>query len=870
MRKFIAILTTLTLMACFLMPSVSATEQDIKFNEAESFLAQLGINRGIDKDISEEISRAEFAAMVVRALNMGEAYSDNEVFADCEGHSLKAEIYTARALGITSGTSATTFSPDDGVLTEVAAKMLVSALGQAQFAEHKGGYPTGYLSIAQRLGIFKGIDASETVTVRNANIMIYNMLLADTAVISSVTNDEIISKTISGANLLSENFGFEFIEGIITTSGYDTVDPNFAGKNKIKVNEKVFSYQSDPENLIGYRCSVWYKDDVAYIISKSNKNEEIYIEAEDIISYSDYKLETMTEEGKRDSYKFDKGFTFVLNGRAIEHTAASFSFKNGALKLIDNNGDGLYDMAVCEKYEYFVISAINTQDRIIYDYNSVLESVTLSEDDSFCCEIWLNGEKVDFDSLKTDMVCRIYISEDKEVCRIKASDYVADGVVSLITEDELTVGETTYERSLYIDNLGIKINVGSSYTFLLSDEGVVVGISGSGKDKMCYAYLLGYDTGDRTLPNAKIKILTDSGDKVIFSLASKVNLNGTQMSDKDSRLREEFMNGDIPKYQMIKYKTRDEEITHIDTAVESLAEWDTDAVLDNEDSLTKAVHQTRINYRSSVSFGIPNVSFREAVIFAVPKAMTSEPDKQYDDSLFTVISSSELYNNRDYTVDAYDYNKNYVPQAITVYTNVDENTSVVPAAETTVYMLQEVRDAINEDGEQIKSLLVYGNSKYQKYLLKTDTYNTLSKNGKMPTPGDVIRLAFDRDGYISGIALDVDYNMKDDTIGVNYSDGVSESGKEYLSYFAGKVLKKSNNFMTIRTEAGPSDSITNNMTVLCLGAPKCVMFNKRTGLVTAVDISNIVSEAAGGSAAAMHVVCRTNYYSVNTIYIYTE
>ncbi len=870
MKKWIAILTTLALTACFFyMPLVSATEQDVKWDEASGILAQLSIDSGINKEPQEMISRGEFAALVVRSLHVGAAYGENDAFADCVNHPFQSEIYTARALGITSGTSAATFSPEEGVLTEVAAKMTVAALGHAQLAEYKGGYPSGYMMLAERLGIFKGVQKQETLTVRDAYVMIYNMLTAEVAVVTSVKGDEIETEQIKGACLLTENFDFDCIEGVITAAGYDTID-TFAGQNKIKVGGQVFIYQHAMTGLLGYDCRVWYRDDEAYAISKTNRNEEVVIEAENIESFSGQKLKTMNQDGKTNSYTLEKGFTFVKNGRVIEHTAASFLFENGFVKLIDNDRDGSYDVVICESYEYFVISAIDTRKRVLYDYHSALESITLSEDGESCCEVWINGERSDFSALDIDMVCRVYLSDDEKVCRIWAGDQTVSGQVSLIDEDQLTVGETVYERSRYTDRLDTKINAGTSYTFLLSDEGVIVGISGTGNGQMRYGYLLGYDNSGRGLSNAQLKILTDSGSREVFELANKVTLDGVAMNCKDLRIAAELTDGSAPKYQVIRYKARRNEITHLDTAVERLGEMYIGAAVDTEDSLTKSVWQTKINYRSSVGFGIPNVSFSGAVIFAVPKAMLSEPTALYDDSLFTVISSSELYNNRDYTVDAYDYNQQNVPQAITVYSNVNETETVVPAAETTVYMVEKVRDAVADNGDAVKELVVYNNTKYTRVMMKLTTFETLQKNGKMPTPGDVVRFAFDREGFVSGVALDVDYTLGDDSVTINYSDGVSTSGKEYLTYFAGKVLKKSDNFMTLRTEAAPSDAVIDHQAVLCLRSPKCIMFSKRKGTVKAVDISNIVSEDAGGSSAASHVVCRTNYYSVNTIYIYAE
>ena len=80
-----------------------------------------------NKDLTADITRAEQAALTVKiyeAVTGKEAPSGENPFTD----TTDAEIVKAFKLGITSGTTATTFSPDDNLTREQAAAMLARAV----------------------------------------------------------------------------------------------------------------------------------------------------------------------------------------------------------------------------------------------------------------------------------------------------------------------------------------------------------------------------------------------------------------------------------------------------------------------------------------------------------------------------------------------------------------------------------------------------------------------------------------------------------------------------------------------------------------------------------------------------------------------
>lgn len=870
MKKIVTAFMMFVILMC-LSHTLVLAESDTDYDNAIGILSQLEINKDINADAQKSITRAEFVAMVVRAINADLIGVDSLVFGDCDDSVFKSEIFTARILGITNGTSENTFSPNDGVLRDVAAKIIVSALGYTEQAEALGGYPSGYINVASRIDLFKGVGSESDLSVRDACIMVCNALFSQVSVISGVQDGNIIRQINKSSNLLTENFDLNYADGIITAAGNYSAEISFSESEKLKIGNLILNCDMDVTNLLGHSAEVWYDADerkaVVVIPTDSNRCEEI--KSEDVISYSDFSLRAYNSSGKDASYSFNKSFTFILNGQPVEHSEASFLMPNSTLKLISNDGDGKYEYVVCEKADYFVIRAIDSINMILYDEHSDAKSVSLSDDD---CDyqIYIDGKMSEFDDLKQDMACRVIVSDNRRICTIYASSQKSDAVINEIADDEITINGSIYKISDYFRKLSIEVNPGEKYSFLISDDNAIVAALSGIDERYVYGYFLGYNQGNGSFENARIKLLNENDEKAVYNLDDKIYLNGNPIDSKSDELKARFIIDGIPDYQIIKYRLKGSVITHLYTAADKTSDWNVDVKKESETGLNKYVDKKSVNYRSGAQFGIPNVSFRDGVIFSVPKDLATKNGIEYDDELFTVIMSSELSNNVDYTVDAYDFNQSYVPQAVVVYNGYLSGKSEAPSMTSDQYIVYGVSDALDEQGEQIKLLKVYGNSKYSKLYIKEETYNTLAGANKMPSSGDLIRIVKDRAGYVKGLALDVDYDEANESIKINYGvDNLPTTGKEYINYFSGRVLTQPDEFMLIEADNSPADCKTNGLVNLRLSSPKYVVFNMKDKSVSLADKSTVVSAVAGGSEAS-YVVCKSSYYSVNTIYIYTK
>lgn len=164
--KKIAALVIVLAMALSTVSFAAFTDvaEDASYNEAVTVMAALDLLKGYEDGSfgpDKTITRAEFAAVVVRMLGMEDAAAGAAAatnFTDVPAtHWAAGYVKIANQKGIIAGYGDGTFGPDDEVTYEQAIKMLVCALGYApMFADVADAYPTAYMAQANTLGMTVG------------------------------------------------------------------------------------------------------------------------------------------------------------------------------------------------------------------------------------------------------------------------------------------------------------------------------------------------------------------------------------------------------------------------------------------------------------------------------------------------------------------------------------------------------------------------------------------------------------------------------------------------------------------------------------------------------------------------------------------
>jgi hypothetical protein len=153
---------------------------------AVNTLVALGVISGYPEDNTFRpdnlITRAEVTKVVVAALNQTAAAENmkgstnfSDVAADFWG---SGYINAGVQNGFINGRDDGTFDPQANVSYAEIVKMLVATMGYEQYADYMGGYPNGYIAIANSEGVTAGVNAKADDKVTRAQVaqLVYNAM----------------------------------------------------------------------------------------------------------------------------------------------------------------------------------------------------------------------------------------------------------------------------------------------------------------------------------------------------------------------------------------------------------------------------------------------------------------------------------------------------------------------------------------------------------------------------------------------------------------------------------------------------------------------------------------------------------------------
>lgn len=862
-----------------------ATEADIasssQYNAEKEFLSMLDITEGINTDdASRAVTRAEFAALTVQMMNVSGVSQDDSAFDDIYlSSNYGSQVYDALALGIISPAANRLFNPDDAISYEAAVKMTVAALGYNKYAIAKGGYPTGYLALASDLKILDNVDSDFTMS--DAVCLISNAVRTDIWLFDSMVDNDIVYKTEKGRNLLTENFNLTNVKGVATTAGVYSVNFAYASnESMLELSGSIYKCKiENAENYLGYTLDAWYNENKEIVaVYPDSSNVAIELDASDVTGFKNNKI--MYDSGnKEQAYSLDDGYFFTMNGRYYDQTASDFSFENGTLKLIDNNGDRKYDFVVAKKTEFFVVSAINDLSLVLYDSKQADKPISLKKDSDTYNKVRIyNYTKntytdSDYDSIAVGNLLEVRKSKDDQLVEIDIiSSNVLSGTVDEKGADTVVIAGESYEIARHFESMGGKIIVGQYAEFMLSSKGRIVAKL-EATDTMKYGYFLNFKKPSSAFGVPQIKILTDSNQVMAYEFGKKITLNGVPLANDHADIETALIQDGKPIYQLIKYLINSEgKITSIDTAAGAPADGKPVVGDEGDNTLIKYVSKQTSKYKTSGSLIVPFGKLSGTTVFYVPSDLATQSGVEYDDEFFTCAGTSRLSNDDEPVIDTYDYNENYIPAAVVIYNMLGgASTAVIPDKTAPSYMVAEVTDAMDADGNASKKLSLCNTSGYETYVIDYEIYQELKTAGKIPGRGDVVRISIDHKNEINGLARDAVYNATTGAININYTDNVNTHAGEQLTYAVGKVVSVGDGAMTVDIKTIASTGVPamiNNKLTYGFSATKAVICPGAKGEVRAINAGDVMSESNFGIGNSDLVVLRTSYWNAAAVFVY--
>ncbi len=864
-----------------------------EYETALSILINLGIAENSQSDPAHLVTRAEYTDLIIKAVN-AEPSSFEPLFTDVTDSTTYAgSVITAAHLGIIDGNGKGKFKPNDPIELNAAIKMSVAALGYNDIAWLNGGYPYGYIKIADELDMTENISSENSVlSYADACVLIANMLKSDMCVVTGISSEGISAQRKYGVCPLSEYFHLTKIEGIVKTVGYASLsNDNDVVKARFVIDSQTFySNMTDAEKFLGHKVTAWYDENKTInIVYIDPGYSVILLDGADIESYDKYIISTYDEAtGKSRNYRLSRSYTFVKNGRGYINTDQDFLTGYGSFELIDNDGDHAFDVVKAKIPQYMVVSSKDLYSQTVFD-NGGISAVLKNDDNGYCLieKADKNGNLVpiSISEIKTGAVITLYRSADELYTEAIVSEQTVKGSVGELTADSVIIGDVEYKINSRFTDFD-KLSFGYTYKFLLAADKTVTGFSVPNSDSMQYGYLKGFKRDSSPLSDkVNISVVDENGEVNDLELSSKILFNAKMLKCDDAQIISELSDGSSVKPQLIRYQLNsDGYVSKIDTAAPPADTTDMTEkyknAIKNDDSLTLYLQRITSHWESSSQVLSPHVYMGgQTVIFLVSDEIFSNPESNFDDKYFRVITTASLEQGT-ITYDAFDLDESFIPGAIVVYTG--EGMSDEPHKLGTLGVVESMTKGIdNNNNDYVYKLLMWRGGAYNKYNIDQETYDKFKQNNKIPVPGDIVRINLDQLGYINGIAIDANYNsvLKRPVITSSARTGTNapNEGQAYTSCYTGKVYSCKNGSLVLILDSDGysgfnssySDDFNDNMAVFKLGSSvKCALYDTKCQMVKQGNADMLKSAVAVGEENASRVFLQVYMHNIQAMCIY--
>lgn len=573
-----------SLVICFVVAAAMCPVVCARETNAEDYSYEMSVLKALgflEQDVSPDntVTRADMAKMVAKLYPAnGIDYAAKKYFIDVDAKSDYCnDINFLADLGVITKTDDMLFHPQREIEPNHAVKMIVSAMGLDYLAAGKGGYPIGYNYVAASKNIVSNIGFYDdnTLCFGKAAKAIYNVLMSDVNYTNSY--DGIYDTDFE--RFMSKRLGIYYADGIFTGNSVTSISAVNVIKNRVTVDGIMYYDGEKYENLIGEKVCVFYglKGNNRHILYMcvNNSKDSIVLNYDDIKDYKSGVYEyykDFSDNTKRAVLSND--FEVIYNNKTIvdgEFFNASMMIPVvGEVKLIDNNEDGKYDVAVIWNYSKFCVDSFNAYDGIVYgaetdkdgEKNSKIEIRKKGDD----CGIYFDdGTYAEVsDVMIPDTLLDVAVSADGEYCTIIICKKMLRGTVNSISGEHIVIDDKEYILSPYFSD---DIKSGSSYDFYFNHIGTISYCKTFEDDEYRFGFVI--DAGaicPEISRNLYLKVYSDENLTVTQKFAKKVLVNDIgKVTSKQviSLLTDSDGN---PKRQIIKYKlNKDGEFKEIRT-----------------------------------------------------------------------------------------------------------------------------------------------------------------------------------------------------------------------------------------------------------------------------------------------------------------
>lgn len=797
MKKIIS----MALCAMLMLPAVPAanasaaeTEKtDMLFDEMTAVFDYIDVYPTPDGGIPDDMTmtRGDFAAYTAKLCRLAET-DQNVYFSDVPRSNSSVSYINALADAGIIDKESKLFRPDDAVTVAEAVKIAVNAAGYALIAEIRGGYPSGYMSVAGDLDIVPAIESNEQMTHKEAMLLLYRAAVAPIYTPDSFVGDNIIYEQ-GDETTLSKVWGIKRARGTLNVFYGGSLDGSTVMKNCARIGNTVYEcrdgiYLDDMfANVVDFTYmetengSIAGQPIILWIDNAYNENDDCIIDAELLNKFdeTDYALEYYASAGsnRRESVSFDRSAKVYYNGSLYTDSISALmnefteDGKKGTIRLKDTNGDRRYDTVIIKSYRNIAVSQTDDAAEVYYNMADFNSNLDIGEYNHVTVKNTAGNEA----TLTINDVTVLTAAESKDgeyLEIIICDDIITDTIVSVTEGDgerEIVLSDRTLKCDSSYPDTFAAFSPNVEYKFIVDIFGYVAYASpatDSGKNIgliiSCYIDDL---TGEA---EGSVKLLTSDNTVKTYMLAENVILDGASYKGEDLAYNvfanlpgtdtDKLYGGQnsemAVKSQAVRYVLNEnEEITEIDSSNVGANE-------DESNTLTAIGNPTNASrfiqrYTATTTRFGPNMLYKPGVttVFCMPRTdeegylITSRSDTGsqnptseyvYDESGNKMKPTKSMY-----TTDFYVHQDNWNPMQGYRLSSSSPYTDVIvityePYLNTNESLLfDHLYEAVNADGNVVTFVNCYNAATEANYeVVDPSDFDSIVK-------GDLFRASFD-------------------------------------------------------------------------------------------------------------------------------
>lgn len=838
-KKIFAVLSVCSLLLLNTAEGLAASlfkdiDSGSQYYEAVEVLGRIGIIKGDESGSflpESKVTRAEMAAFIIRAVRCEEAAaaaSPQHIFRDTEGHWAEGYIELANSMGYISGDENGNFRPDDNVTYQEALKLMVCITGYKAYAEKIGGYPSGYIITASQKGIAKKVFLAFDEEMNRAEVaqLLYDAMQVDRIELTAVSGGGEYEETDS---LMDEFMSYIEKKGIITAVCETSLDSANGTNSEERVvinaggSEITFrTGNTNAQELLGREVVFTSEssadssdDDVLRYAAVSKNTDVITVSAADIDEAVYGKSYKYTAAQRQKTAQLSENVSYIYNNEYTSDMLSSQQLcpENGSVTLVDNNGDGKYEVVLIESYKHLVVSGFEKKENEAKLYFKEARGSGIGEIELIdgagkkIVSVYKDGERLTDDEISDCeisewSIASVAVSRSGEKIKVQLCDMSISGDVTKTEESQssyggllYTVDGSVFEKAPECDD---ELKIGSSYTLSIAFDGKIAAVNTDAvSDNENYALIirkLWAEEGDADKAHGILRLMLADGSKVSMDMAEKVKIgNSGAVKITEFNLQELETNSVI-----IYHTNSDGEINRIETADSSNTASTTDSYITyNKNKEFSLDASTTLYYKNSVppTFGGDMKLDENTLVF----------DISSDDEISWGVSDYTLFNNETvYDIDAYNLDKFKVAGIIVNHGAASAEKNIVPWDSAALLVESNALAWDDNEGESVYRVTGIMNGKRVTLTAKNDSVCDEERENYLRdiTQGSVIQVKTSIDGKINKIRClykAPDSTTVFETMGSRNWEGSGYSVKLHTAY--GMCGDISENIITVATKA---------------------------------------------------------------------